>query len=70
MATHSSILAWRIAWMEGLHRLQSVGLQRVTEHNRLAKEAQGSSSSVLLCSAYSLPAELPGKPSECVFLLK
>ena len=28
------------------------------------------SESVLLCSAYSFPAELPGKPSECVSLLK
>ena len=26
------------------------------------------SESMLLCSAYSLPAELPGKPSECVKL--
>ena len=29
MATHSSILAWRILWMEELGRLQSMGLQRV-----------------------------------------
>ena len=29
MATHSSILAWRIAWTEKPHGLQSVGLQRV-----------------------------------------
>ena len=29
MATHSSILAWRIPWMEEPGRLQSVGLQRV-----------------------------------------
>ena len=33
MATHSSILAWRIAWMEEPGGLQSVGLQRVG-HNR------------------------------------
>ena len=37
MATHSSILAWRIPWTEGPGRLQSIGLQRVghdlaTEH--------------------------------------
>ena len=32
MATHSSILAWRILWTEKPGRLQSVGLQRV-EHN-------------------------------------
>ena len=29
MATHSSILAWKIPWAEELGRLQSVGLQRV-----------------------------------------
>ena len=30
MATHSSILAWRIPWREELGGLQSMGLQRVT----------------------------------------
>ena len=29
MATHSSILAWRIPWMEEPGRLQSIGSQRV-----------------------------------------
>ena len=29
MATHSSILAWKIPWMENPGRLQSMGLQRV-----------------------------------------
>ena len=29
IATHSSILAWRIPWTEKLVRLQSMGLQRV-----------------------------------------
>ena len=29
MATHSSILAWKIPWMEESGRLQSLGLQRV-----------------------------------------
>ena len=32
MATHSSILAWRIAWTEEPGGLQSMGLQRV-RHN-------------------------------------
>ena len=32
MATHSSILAWRIPWMEEPSGLQSMGLQRVA-HN-------------------------------------
>ena len=29
MATHSSILAWKIPWTEKPGRLQSMGLQRV-----------------------------------------
>ena len=29
MATHSSILAWRIPWMEEPDRLQPIELQRV-----------------------------------------
>ena len=29
MATHSSILAWRIPWMEEPGQLQSISLQRV-----------------------------------------
>ena len=32
MATHSSILAWRIPWTEEPGRLQSIGSQRV-EHD-------------------------------------
>ena len=30
MATHSSILAWKLPWTEEPGRLQSMGLQRVT----------------------------------------
>ena len=29
MATHSSVLAWKIPWMEEPGRLQSMGSQRV-----------------------------------------
>ena len=29
VATHSSILAWRISWTEEAGRLQSMGLQRI-----------------------------------------
>ena len=29
MATHSSILVWRLLWTKELGRLQSMGLQRV-----------------------------------------
>ena len=38
MATHSSILAWRIPWTEEPGRLQSMGLQRVG-HDWAAKTA-------------------------------
>ena len=31
MATYSSILAWKVPWMEEPGRLQSVGLQRVRQ---------------------------------------
>ena len=31
MATHSSTLAWKIPWTEKPARLQSMGLQRVTD---------------------------------------
>ena len=34
MATHSSVLAWRIPWTEKLGRLQFVGWQRVG-HDRV-----------------------------------
>ena len=30
LATHSSILAWRMPWTEGPDRPQSMGLQRVS----------------------------------------
>jgi len=33
VATHSSILAWRIPWREGPGGLQSMGLQRVGGHD-------------------------------------
>ena len=31
MATHSSILAWKISWIEELGELQSMGSQRVRQ---------------------------------------
>ena len=39
MATHSSILAWRIPWTEEPGGLQSMGLQRV-RHNLATKQQQ------------------------------
>ena len=46
MATHSSILAWRILWTEEPGRLQSIGLQRVghdslTENIKDGVEVEG-----------------------------
>ena len=38
MATHSSILAWRIPWTEEPGRLQSMGSQRVRELSDLVTE--------------------------------
>ena len=48
MATHSSILAWRIPWMEEPGGLQSMGSQRVG-HNWATSLTQGFSSLWLLC---------------------
>ena len=39
MATHSSILAWRIPWAEEPGKLQSMGLQRV-RHDWATKQEQ------------------------------
>ena len=52
MATHSSILAWRIPWTEEPGGLQSAGLQRVRhdlEHTHCAvgQICQGSASDIL-----------------------
>ena len=39
MATHSSILAWKIPWTEEPDRLHSMGLQRV-RHDLVTKQQQ------------------------------
>ena len=48
MATHSSVLAWRIPWIDNPDGLQFTGLQRVrhnlaTEHSLLTPEKSYSS---------------------------
>ena len=48
MATHSSILAWRIPWTEESGGLQFTGLQRV-EHNWMTKHTYITSSILLAC---------------------
>ena len=39
MATHSSILAWRIPWTEEPGGLQSMGLQTWTQLKQLSRQA-------------------------------
>ena len=48
MATHSSILAWKIAWTEQLGRLQSMGSQRVGQ-DLVPKQQQMTNINVLSC---------------------
>ena len=48
MATHSSILAWRIPWTEEPGRLQSMGSQRVG-HDLAIKQQQGERNVLHLC---------------------
>ena len=48
MATHSSILAWRIPWTEEPRRLQSMGLQRVRQN--------GATNTILYKVSYFYPA--------------
>ena len=54
MATHSSILAWRIPWTEEPGRLQSMGLQRVRRDSTvLEKEKVASVSGISACFGFS-----------------
>ena len=46
LATHSSVLAWRIPWTKEPGRLQSIGLQRVDYDEEL-------STHVIIISHYS-----------------
>ena len=56
MATHSSILAWRISWMEEPGMLQSMGSHRVRYN--LATESK-SSHLILCCPLLLLPSIFP-----------
>ena len=46
MATHSSILAWRIPWTEKPGRLQSMGLQKVRHDS--------ATNTCIICTLYIL----------------
>ena len=55
MATHSSILAWRIPWLEEPGGLQSVGSRRVGSDRRdLARVREEGLGPCSWCSAYPL----------------
>ena len=41
MATHSSVLAWRIPWIEEAGGLQSMGLHRVGHNQAIKQQQQG-----------------------------
>ena len=49
MVTHSSILVWRIPWMEKPGRLQSMGLQRVGHNSVTSLHFPGGSDGKKIC---------------------
>ena len=55
MATHSSILVWKIPWMEELGRLQSMGSQRVGHNSGFT---QGGTSGVTVVENLSAKQEM------------
>ena len=58
MATHSSILTWRISWTEKPGRLQSTGLQRVGHDYQWLSLSLSRSQQVPLECAHSSGAAL------------
>ena len=69
MATHCSILAWRIPWAEEIGRPQSIGLQRVG-HDLVTKQQP------FLCGVKipawhgsSVPEDARGPDSSCLVAL-
>ena len=69
MATHSSILAWRIQWTEEPGGLQTMGLQRVG-HDWVTKHSSASTISFLLITLQSTSLALISLPSFRVSPLK
>ena len=67
VATHSSILVWRIPWTKEPGRLQSMGSKELTEHLSTQEQEYGQSPTRLLC-----PWDFPGKNNGvgCHFLLQ
>ena len=61
MATHSSILAWKIPWTEEPGGLQSMGSQRVgTTLKRLSMPAQNTSRTFLVAQWKSICLAMQG----------
>ena len=58
LATHSSILAWRIPWSEEPGGLRSMGLQRVRTYT-----------SLITFMVYPPPSAVPSLPCEASILL-
>ena len=66
MATHSSILTWRILWTEELGRLQSMELQRV-RHNSVTNTLSGKNE--MMNTYISIHVRIPdAKPNKCYFI--
>ena len=70
MATHSSILAWRIPWTEKLGGLQSIGSQSQTRLKRLSTHAYTVFTRALCClqtgTQALLSTEVPPGPAGCL----
>ena len=64
MATHSSILAWRIPWIEGPGKLQSKGSQRATNRHTGPNNTSGIRQRRISVSKKSLDSEGDAKPSK------
>ena len=66
MATHSSILAWRIPWTEEPSGLQSMGLQK--SQTRLSAHMQHSFNNLNFTFLYKLPIYLWKDKQDCLTL--
>ena len=67
MATHSSILAWRISWTEEPGRLQSTGSQRVRHDWATSLSLSLSCTDLSHMGPTLLPLKLPYRPPSSVF---
>ena len=68
MATHSSILAWRISWMEEPGRLQSTGLQSQTWLSNFTFNFQKTEIQLLYAPAFALLGIYPREMKIYVYI--